>query len=146
MTPSARRETDRQPQPASGTGADTRVLPVLLFAAFLAALVGGCVLVCSAVLRLALGRDAREPPLVSSPASTPVVSAPRLQAFPQQDLDAMQRGKQQLLHGYGWQERGRGVVRVPITRALELAAERGLTTFAPSGPGDTTQAQQELRP
>ncbi len=50
--------------------------------------------------------------------------APRLQSDPIADLQALRAEESQLLDGYGWVDRAQGTVRVPITRAMELLAER----------------------
>ena len=66
------------------------------------------------------------------PAPLPVASAlpdappePRLQTSPPQDLAAMRREEDALLHGVGWIDRRAGVVRIPIERAMELVARGG---------------------
>lgn len=51
---------------------------------------------------------------------------PRLQAHPLQDLVELRAAEAAILETYGWIEREAGIVRIPIERALELTAERGL--------------------
>jgi hypothetical protein len=51
---------------------------------------------------------------------------PRLQVSPQQDLRQMRAAETAILHSYGWVDRQGGTVRIPIERAIELLAERGL--------------------
>jgi hypothetical protein len=51
---------------------------------------------------------------------------PRLQVSPQHDLHQMRAAETALLHSYGWVDRQAGIVRIPIERAIELLAERGL--------------------
>jgi hypothetical protein len=53
---------------------------------------------------------------------------PRLEVSPQQDLRQMRAAETALLHSYGWVDRQAGIVRIPIERAIELLAERGLPT------------------
>lgn len=63
------------------------------------------------------------------PAPSPVASTgesppePRLQRSPSLDLQTLQAGERQRLGGYGWVDRPRGVVRLPIERAMELEAQ-----------------------
>ena len=63
---------------------------------------------------------------------------PRLQAEPGQELRQYRGQQEQLLNSYGWVDRSAGVVRIPIDRAIELLAQRGL----PSRPA---AAAQQLR-
>ncbi len=60
--------------------------------------------------------------------------SPRLQTGPVLDLKEMQAAEDQILNGYGWIDAQHGVVRIPINRAMDLLAQRGLparTTTAP---------------
>jgi hypothetical protein len=50
---------------------------------------------------------------------------PNLQASPADDLSRYRDDKQALLHGYGWVDRKRGIVRIPIERAMNvISAQR----------------------
>ncbi len=51
---------------------------------------------------------------------------PRLQANPARDLAAYQREQSALVGTYGWVDRRRGIVRLPVDRAIELVLHRGL--------------------
>lgn len=51
---------------------------------------------------------------------------PLLQVEPPADLREMRRRHAEILDRYGWADRERGLVRVPIERAMELLLERGL--------------------
>src|SRR5437764_125754 len=53
---------------------------------------------------------------------------PRLQSAPITDLGDMRAAEDQILTGYGWVDQPRGVVRIPIDRAMDLLAQRGLPT------------------
>ena len=52
--------------------------------------------------------------------------APRLQVDPQLDLFQKRAQEDAVLNSYGWVDRSNGTVRIPIDRAIELTAERGL--------------------
>jgi hypothetical protein len=54
--------------------------------------------------------------------------APNLQPEPQLDLAEFRLRQAKLLSSYGWVDREAGVVRIPIDRAMDLVAERGLPT------------------
>lgn len=49
-----------------------------------------------------------------------------LQADPSAELAAYEAAQRELLSSYGWIDPTAGVVRLPIERAMELVAERGL--------------------
>jgi hypothetical protein len=51
---------------------------------------------------------------------------PRLQTAPVQDLRQLRAAEDAVLNSYGWIDRKNGVVRIPIERAMELLARRGL--------------------
>ena len=51
---------------------------------------------------------------------------PQLQGNPAADLAIMRAREEAVLHSYGWVDRKAGVIRIPIERAIELTAERGL--------------------
>ncbi len=51
---------------------------------------------------------------------------PKLQTSPQADLATMQQQDRSVLNSYGWVDRNVGLVRIPISRAMELIVERGL--------------------
>lgn len=52
--------------------------------------------------------------------------APHLQIDPHVDLTALRAAKDAQLSHYGWIDQSGGVVRLPIDRAMQLTAERGL--------------------
>jgi hypothetical protein len=54
------------------------------------------------------------------------VPAPTLQIDPNRDLAEMRRDEQERLTSYGWVDRSRGTVHIPIERALDLTLQRGL--------------------
>lgn len=57
--------------------------------------------------------------------------APQLQANPPEDLARFQADEERKLHAYEWIDRSRGIVRIPIERAMDLIAQRGLPTRGP---------------
>jgi hypothetical protein len=78
------------------------------------------------------------PPLAATLPDAP--PEPRLQVTPAADLASVREREEALLHTYGWIDRKSGLVRIPIDRAIDLLAERGL----PSRPqtGNEEQATQ----
>jgi hypothetical protein len=51
---------------------------------------------------------------------------PRLQPKPVMDLKEFRAGEEAILNSYGWVDPEKGVVRIPVDRALELVAKEGL--------------------
>ena len=84
----------------------------------------------------------------------PDYQGPLLQIYPEKDLHGMQQTNNDELGGYGWVDRGKGVVRLPIDRAMDLVAQRGLPPVSPGLTVEQMQAQradpqvygQSLRP
>ena len=64
--------------------------------------------------------------------------APRLQVDPALDIYDHRKAEQAVLTTYGWVDKGAGVVRIPIARAMSLLAERGIqpppVAAAPAAP------------
>jgi hypothetical protein len=59
---------------------------------------------------------------------------PRLQSDPAADLRALQARQGAQLEGYAWVDRDRGLVRVPVERAMEVIAGRGSGAYGPLEP------------
>lgn len=51
---------------------------------------------------------------------------PRLQSHPLRDLADLRTAEAAVIESYGWIDREAGIVRIPVARALELTAQRGL--------------------
>jgi hypothetical protein len=51
---------------------------------------------------------------------------PTLEISPRANLAELRAAENQALETYGWVDKERGVVRIPIERAMEIIAERGL--------------------
>ncbi|HVN03056.1 MAG TPA: hypothetical protein VMT86_01495 [Bryobacteraceae bacterium] len=51
---------------------------------------------------------------------------PRLQPNPPRDMRAMRAAEDQLLNQYAWVDPDKGIVRIPVARAMDLIAQRGL--------------------
>lgn len=63
-----------------------------------------------------------------TPKAPPALSAdaPRLEISPKENLTRFERGEAAFANGYGWTDRTRGTVRIPVSRAMELITQRGL--------------------
>src|SRR3954470_5733119 len=51
---------------------------------------------------------------------------PRLQAKPITDLKEIRAAEEKTLNGYGWVDQKSGVAHIPVDRAIDLLAQRGL--------------------
>lgn len=83
----------------------------------------------------ASGRRAQDVPLPPVAASLPAQPPePRLQVAPATDLAHIRAEEEALLDRYEWIDPKSGLVRIPIDRAIELVAARGLPARSqPSG-------------
>jgi hypothetical protein len=76
---------------------------------------------------------------------------PRLQVSPKADRRDMLAAEMAILHSYGWVDRDAGIVRIPIERAIEILAERGLrndreSTIAPQNAEPKTEDRGSMPP
>jgi hypothetical protein len=120
--------------------------PILIF---LVLLTVGCVLVAIALRGLYGYLDAYEnrrqpvqnPLAAPTRADTRVVEPGDVAKFPQPRLETNEPAEindfrvqeEKTLHSYGWVDEQAGVVRIPIDRAMELVAQRGLPTRPQAG-------------
>ena len=56
----------------------------------------------------------------------PLPPPPRLQTEPFENIKDLRRAERRLLDDYQWVDRKAGTVRIPVERAMEIVAERGL--------------------
>jgi hypothetical protein len=119
--------TDPESMPEGHERSDVRIRPLGIFLGVLVVsmlLVGFVVQWMFGVLaRIAAEGDPIRHPLAESDRRTP---GPLLQVSPRQDLEVMRAGEQEELATAGWINREQGIARMPIDRAIELTADRGL--------------------
>ena len=70
--------------------------------------------------------------------------APRAKTSIAKDWNAIDAQTHARLDNYGWEDRARGVVHVPLTRALELVAKEGLPARAGQTPFFPPPDQEKL--
>ena len=114
--------------------------------------IGGLVLLValSFLGMFAFTRYLKDQSLARDPAPLPVAEAneprprPRaaLQADPTADMVKFAKEEEAALTSYAWVDRTAGVVQIPVERALEIVAERGLPVPPPlpDVPGQTQPA------
>ena len=109
--------------------ADADIGPLIKFAIFLAVTTIVCAAICVGLYRYLDRREAREKagryPLAAGLAR-PLPPPPRLQTYPFYDLKAFRIEENRVLEHYGWVDKNAGVVRIPIERAIDVLAEKGL--------------------
>lgn len=116
--------------PANPAGdKDIHVSRVLGFCAALALLLGVSVGVCWLIFSFFNKRHIAADPAPSPlpEANAPVMPPePRLQESPIRDMAALRARESAVLGGYGWTDKGAGIGRIPIERAMDLALDPGL--------------------
>lgn len=58
--------------------------------------------------------------------SRPIYTGPKLQTQAQHDLKEWRNKENEILSSYGWIDPEKGIVRIPISRAMELIDRKGL--------------------
>ena len=66
------------------------------------------------------------PPLPIEAHGNPMPPEPRLQESPRKDLKAMRAREDWELNHYVWADKGKGTVTIPIERAMDILAGRGI--------------------
>jgi hypothetical protein len=129
------------PRPAVGHRAghedsDVRVKGILMFALGLVAL-GMVVHVVLGLVMQGFSRrestgQALRPPFLAVDVVPP---APRLQGNPGVDLVQFKEHELDRLNHYGWIDKETGIARIPIDRAMDILAQKGLPE--PAGPPES---------
>jgi hypothetical protein len=113
---------------------DVSIRGVLLFAFWLAV---GLIASAAAMFVLLRALEKKEhaadrklsPMIAASLARTP--PEPRLEPYPLAPRLRLRAEEEEILTTYGWVDKDRGLVRVPIDRAMELLVQRGLPPAKP---------------
>jgi hypothetical protein len=58
---------------------------------------------------------------------------PRLQRHPAQDMRDWRAAEDRTLHQYSWIDPDKGIVQIPVDRAMDLVVQRGLPVFPQLG-------------
>lgn len=99
----------------------------VLFMAFMAGFIPLCLLALW-ILMASVWEEVPYPPnpFAGEPVPANIPEVPQLQVAPKVDLAVFNRAVSEQLHGLGWVDRESGRVHMPIERAMQLLAERGL--------------------
>src|SRR5207244_526994 len=70
---------------------------------------------------------------------------PRVQTNPSAELDDFRTAEERKLNRYGWVDKQRGIVRIPIERAIDLIAQRGLPTRGSGMQDSSGKTSEQMR-
>jgi hypothetical protein len=99
--------------------------------------IGAAIIVTAIVLHLVLYRlydglraGAAESGRITKSSEVPqqtTSAQPQLQVDPAADINQLRAEENKKLNAYGWIDKDKGVVRIPIDRAINIMAARGIT-------------------
>ena len=106
----------------------------------------GLVVVCVVSIGMLFGllkffQSREETSVANTVEPTKLFPQPQLQKTPILDLKAIRAEEDKLLNGYAWVDAPKGVVRIPVDRAIEVLAKRGLPSR--SAPAATPEVQKK---
>jgi hypothetical protein len=121
-----RRDTRIDPQVGHEL-TDLRPDYIALFGIALTAVIVGAAVIASLLIHFKAAEYSRQetpvPRLAGEREATP---GPRLQVDANNELRQMRAGEDAVLNSYGWVDKDSGIVRIPIDRAMEILAKKGL--------------------
>jgi hypothetical protein len=85
------------------------------------------------------------PPVMQADPAAMAPAGPSLQPLPALDLARFRAEEDLALGTYGWVDKDKGIVRIPIERAMRLLAERGLPAAATPLPAAAQPAGDRSR-
>jgi hypothetical protein len=122
--------------PHNGPGHETSDINVWAVGQFAFALVGITLLSLAllfGLMKYFQSREASERAVAVEPAK--VFPEPRLLEHEPIDLTKFREGEEKVLSSYGWVDQSKGVVRIPIDRAIDVVAQKGLPARPQTGGG-----------
>jgi hypothetical protein len=135
-----------RPRQGSTTGHEANILQVRGLIVFAAALVGVniLVLVILAVVMREFSSEEKELDSLAVPrfaGDTGDFPAPLIQPDPAEELARMKTEDLGRLNQYGWIDRAAGVAHIPVDRAIEILAKKGLPIPA-ALPGEPSSSEK----
>lgn len=122
-------ESTHHAQAAQASGHEPEAVParaVFWWSVGLVGLVGLALVLAAALAQFLLTPEpARRDALPNLEVQT-VPTEPQLQPRPARELQTLRAAEDEVLETYGWVDRQQGLARIPIDRAMELLAEKGL--------------------
>ena len=100
---------------------------IAIFAASLAVTIIAVLWICYQLFQhySTISRKTEVPPSPLSYTREPTPE-PHLLVVPGQELKTMRAAEDSMLNSYAWVDREKGIVRIPIQRAIDILAQRGL--------------------
>jgi hypothetical protein len=127
---------------------DAELGPLVRFAIFLAAIVVFCATLVVGLYKFLDAREIAEKagryPLAEG-VMRPLPPRPRLQTYPFDDIKELRKEENKVLDHYAWVDQNAGVVRIPIERAIDVLAEKGLP-YRQSGPAGLAGVAGQMGP
>ena len=125
-------ESDHRREPATGSPAghelsDLKAGSIALFGIGVVIAMALAVVIASFLIHTrAVRHEKREAPAPRLARERVTISQPRLQVGGVNELREMRAGEDTMLNSYGWVDREAGIVRIPVDRAMEILAMKGL--------------------
>jgi hypothetical protein len=121
-----RRDTAIDP-PVGHELSDLKPGYIALFGIALTAVIVAAAVITSLLIHFKAAEHSRQetpvPRLAQEREATP---GPRLQVDANKDLRQMRAGEEAVLNSYGWVDKDAGIVKIPVDRAMEILAKKGL--------------------
>lgn len=67
---------------------------------------------------------------------------PRVEEHPQLELQELRAREDRILSTYGWMDKQKGIVRIPIDRAMELELQRGFPVLKQANPAGNATGKE----
>jgi hypothetical protein len=127
MAQSDLRHDHRADLPPGYELSDLKPGTIAFFAIVLAIVVGLAVVITSLFIHFRTLQQARhEAPVPRLAGEREAIPEPRLQIAAQNELRQMRAAEEAAVNSYGWVDKDAGIVRIPVKRAMEILAEKGL--------------------
>jgi len=117
---------------------------IAIFAASLAAMIIVVLWICYELFQhySTVSMKTEVPPSPLSYAREPTPE-PHLLVVPGQELKAMRAAEDSILNSYAWVDRERGIVRIPMQRAIDILAQGGIASQPQSNEKSTGNKKQK---
>ena len=122
--------------------AEPRARPVVIFLVVLFVSVALTLVACWGIFRFIVSTQPRGAPAAPYAHARALPPAPRLQVAPSKDYQAYSAHENKMLTTYGWVNRQKGIVRIPIQQAMTLLLKQGLPVVSKTTPRDQAPLKQ----
>jgi len=139
-------EHEQHEQNAGFERSDVNAWAIGKFAIALALLSVGAMAVLFGLFHYFISREGPPPPKAYSSLSEANVKKPAgtvLEETPVMDLARERAAEDQFLNSYGWEDKQKGIVRVPIAVAIDTLAKKGLPSRAAAPQTDSVSVPSE---